>query len=217
MNKTVRILIADDHELIRKGFAVLLKKQAGITIVGEAADGEELVALQNQLKAEIVITDIQMPVMNGIEATRQILAQYPETGIIALTMFNEDSMIIDMLEAGARGYLLKNTNREELAEAIHNVHQGGSYYCNDTSKKLTSLIAASKISYLKNDQPTLNSREIEIVKLICKEYSSKQIAAQLGYTTRTVENYREKILEKIGSKNMVGIAVYAIKNNIYKP
>jgi DNA-binding NarL/FixJ family response regulator len=217
MKQPVRILIADDHELIRKGFSVLLKKQTDLSIVGEAANGEELVELQKHHKAEIVITDIQMPGMGGIEATRQILAQFPETGIIALTMFNEDSLIIDMLEAGARGYILKNTTREELIEAIEIVHEGGSYFCNETSKKLTNLIASSRISFLKNNQPQLNSKEIEIVKLICKEYSSKQIAAQLGHTTRTVENYREKIQEKIGAKNMVGIAVYAMKNNIYKP
>ena len=123
-----------------------------------------------------------------------------------------------MLEAGARGYILKNTNREELAQAVQAVFEGGTYLCNATSEKMTQMIATSQFNPVKKlDRIVLLQSEKDIIRLICKEYSSKQIASELGYTTRTVENYREKLMEKIGAKNAVGLAVFAIKNKIYTP
>ena len=218
MSASVRILIADDHEIFRKGFHILLRHQSEVKIIGEAENGIELIAQAKKLKPDVIITDIQMPLMDGIEAVKQINQFQPEIGIIALTMFNDDNLIVDMLEAGAKGYILKNTNRQELLEAVLTVYKGGSYFCNATSKKVTRLLAFSKYTNpsIKN-QPNLNSKELDIIRLICQEHSSKQIAAILGYTTRTVENYREKIQEKIGAKNAVGVAVFAIKHKLYEP
>jgi DNA-binding NarL/FixJ family response regulator len=217
MTTPITILIADDHLMIREGFRVLLKKQQRVKIIGEAENGEQLIRLALELQPDVVLTDIQMPVRDGISATREVRKILPYCGIIALTMFNEDHYIIDMLEAGARGYLLKNTTKEELLEAIDAVYKGDTYFCNATSKKLTALIAASKYQHANASKPQLTPIEIEIMRLICQEFSSKQIAAKLGYTQRTVENYREKIQEKIGARNMAGIAVYAIKNQYYTP
>jgi DNA-binding NarL/FixJ family response regulator len=218
MNTPIKIIIADDHEIFRKGFQVLLRKEEEIRIIGEAQNGDELLKLVKTNEPDIVIMDIQMPVMDGIEATRQLTRTHPRIGIIALTMFVDDHLVINMLEAGARGYLLKDTSKSELMEAIHAVYSGNTYFCSATSKKMAHLIGQSRFNLFPARQKTsLTSTEIEIIKLICQEYSSKEIAAQLGYTPRTIENYREKIQEKIGAKNMVGVAVYAIKNRIYTP
>jgi DNA-binding NarL/FixJ family response regulator len=218
MGTPIRLIIADDHEIFRKGFHVLLRKNRELKIIGEAEQGRELIDLVKKLKPDIVITDIQMPIMDGVEATKKIHQQFPDIGIIALTMFNDDHLILDMLEAGAKGYVLKNTNRQELQEAVNAVYNGGSYFCNATTKKMARLIAKSKFDGFQSAQHArLTSKELQIIKLICEEHSSKQIASLLGYTTRTVENYREKIQEKIGAKNAVGVAVYAFKHNLVEP
>jgi len=178
MAAPVRILIADDHEIFRKGFQTLLRNQSELKIIGEAENGLELIAQAKKLEPDVIITDIQMPVMDGIEAVKQINQWQPETGIIALTMFNEDHLIVDMLEAGAKGYILKNTNRQELIEAVLTVFKGGNYFCNATSNKIARLIGLCKFkNHAIKNQPKFNSKELDIIRLICQEHSSKQIAA----------------------------------------
>src|SRR5215207_1311812 len=117
----IRIVLADDHEIFRDGFKVMIKKQPSVQLVGEAANGEELIALTSQLRPDVIITDIKMPVMDGIEATKRLTADFPEIGIIALSMFDEENLIVEMLEAGAKGYLLKNAHKDEILEAIKTV------------------------------------------------------------------------------------------------
>ena len=216
MYSPIRIVIADDHEIFRSGFKVLFKDQKDLELVAEAEDGIHLLEIVDTVHPDIIITDIKMPRMDGIEACKILKDKYPAIGVIALSMFNDDNLIVDMLEAGARGYLLKNTNKQELLLAARLVHGGDSYYCNDTSKKLTYLIAKSNFNpYRRNNTPVLTEREKEIVILICKEYSNKEIASALNLKTRTIESYREKIQEKIGSRNMVGIVLYAIKKGLF--
>lgn len=216
MDNLIKIIIADDHQMLRKGIEVLLLNQQGMQIVAQAENGADLVQKVVTHSPDVVITDIQMPVMNGIEATRQIMEMDPGIGVIGLSMFNEDHMIMEMMGAGARGYLLKNTNRDELVTAIHTVAGGGSYVCGITSGKLSRLIATSKEKAHRH-QPDFTEKEKEVIRLICHELSSKQIAATLGCATRTVESYRERIQEKIGARNMAGIVVFAIKHKIYEP
>lgn len=215
--QTLQIVIADDHELFRDGFRAMLKKFPEINLAGEAENGQELIELVNKIRPDVVLTDIQMPIMNGIDATRAILKDFSDTGVIALTMFNEENLIIDMLEAGAKGYLLKNTNKDEIVDAIYTVSRGNNYYCNETSSKLIGLIAQSRFNpYKKTPKPVFTSREIEIIKLICDQFSNKEIANQLKLSVRTIEGYREKIQEKTNSRNSAGIVVFAIKNNLFK-
>lgn len=187
-------------------------------LVGEADNGREVLALTAQERPDVIFMDIQMPVMDGIETTKRLKETYPDVGIIALTMFNDDNLVVDMLEAGAKGYLLKNTNAKEVAQAIQAVYNGGTYYCSATSQKLTKLIASSKYNpYKRLPKPTFTEREIQVMKLICQEYSNKEIANVLNISSRTVETHREKILEKTDAKNAVGIALYAIKEGFYSP
>jgi DNA-binding NarL/FixJ family response regulator len=213
----IRIILADDHEIFRDGFKVMLKKQPSVQLIAEASNGEELITLSSELKPDVVVTDIKMPRMDGIEATKRLANDYPNIGIIALSMFDEENLIVDMLEAGAKGYLLKNAHKDEIIEAIHTVNSGHTYYCNDTSSKLAQMIARSSFKpSLRTAKPEFSEREFAVIRFICQEMSNKEIAHQLNLSIRTIEGYRDRILEKIGAKNAAGVVVYAIKNNIYK-
>jgi len=217
MQQAIRLVIADDFPMFREGIQLLLGKETGIDIVAEASNGKELIEIVSEMKPDVVITDIEMPVMNGIEATKEIKKANPSIGIIALTMFGEEHLIVDMLDGGASGYLLKSSKKEELLQAIEFVNEGGTYFCNATTMKLSKMIAKSKTGDSINPQIRFSEKELEIIKLICEQHASKQIAAATNLTHRTVEKYRDNIMEKTGSTNVVGIVVYAIRNGIYKP
>jgi two-component system response regulator NreC len=146
MQNSIRLLIADDHEIFRDGLALMLSKQQNIELVGQAANGRELVSLVNKLQPDVVMTDVKMPLMDGIEATRFLLGQFPDLKIIALSMFDEENLIVDMLEAGAKGYLLKNADKQEILDAIQSVFDEKNYYCHHTSSKLASLISRSRFN-----------------------------------------------------------------------
>jgi DNA-binding NarL/FixJ family response regulator len=213
----VRIILADDHEIFRDGFQTMLKKQKEIEMVGEAENGKELIELTARLNPDVIITDIKMPVMDGIEATRILSDRFPHIGIIALSMFDEDNLVVDMLEAGAKGYLIKNAPKHEIFEAIKTVYKKGTYYCHHTSNRLAQMIAKSKFNpYKKIPKIEFTERETEIIKLICAELSNKEMASHLNLSIRTVEGYRDKIQEKMDVKNAAGIVIYAIKNGIFK-
>ena len=217
INPVIKIILADDHEIFRDGFHSFLKNQTGIKLLAEASNGEQLVRLTTIHLPDVILTDIEMPVMDGIEATKIISQKHPEIGIIALTMFNNDRMIINMLEAGATGYLLKNAHKKEITEAITTVAGHKPYYCSATSIKLAQMIANSRFS--PNEpfrKPKFSDKEKEIICLICQEYLNKEISVKLHLSVRTIESYRERILQKTGAKSTVGLVIYAIQHNIYK-
>lgn len=217
-NKHVtKLLIADDHQIVREGFHTMLAKRNDIELVGEAVNGEELIEMAENRQPDVIITDIKMPVMDGIAATKILSDKHPEIPILAFTMYNEDFLIVDMLDAGARGYLVKNSAKEDIFEAIHAVVNGNDYYCKHTSSRLVHLIAQRKFTLRrKASNPSFNKREIEIIKLICDERANKEIADLLHLSIRTVEGYRERIQEKMEVKNTAGIVVYAIRKGIYQ-
>lgn len=214
---TIKIVLADDHEIFRDGFKAMLKKQPLVELLGEASNGNELVDLVRRLKPDVVVTDIKMPKMDGLQATKLLSKEFPHIGIIALSMMDEENLILDMMESGARGYLIKNAHKDEIIKAIKMVFDNHIYFCNETSLKLTKRIAKSeKIHYIKKDVDLdFTPKEIEIIKCICEEMSNKEIAEKKNLSIRTIEGYRDKILEKIGAKNSVGIVVYAIRSKIY--
>ena len=213
----ISILIADDHEIFRDGFRTMVKKFPELKLIGEAENGRDLVTLAQQLNPDVILTDIKMPKMDGVEATRELVGNKPGINIIALSMFDEDNLIIDMLEAGAKGYLLKNANKEEIIQAIRAVNNDKNYYCKNTSEKLLQLIAKSKFNpYKKLVKPHFSEKEITVIGLVCDQYSNKEIAEKLNLSIRTIEGYRERIEEKMEVHNTAGIVVYAIKNGIYK-
>jgi two-component system, NarL family, response regulator NreC len=213
MKQPLRLIVADDYPLFRSGISLLLNKNE-YKIIYEASDGEELIKAVKEQTPDIVITDIQMPKTGGIEATRAIKQFNSSIKVIALTMFGEDDLVMDMLDAGADGYLLKSTDEEELKTAIEAVYAGGQYFCESTSNRLSKLIARRKKT--KQDPPAeLIPKEIEIIQLICEQYASKQISKITQLAPGSVVKYRNNIMKKTGATNMVGIVIYAIRNGLY--
>ncbi|MGH2565941.1 MAG: response regulator [Ginsengibacter sp.] len=212
----IRIVIAEDYPLFLEAIHLLVEKQNELRIAGEAINGRELLEVVRKEKPDIVITDIEMPIMNGIEATKILKQEFPEMGILALTMYGEDHFIQDMLEAGADGYLLKSTSKEELFIAVKEVYEGRNYFCNATTMRMARMISTTHV-LSKQPKIEFTEKEIEIIKLICEQYATKEIADKTSLTYRTVEKYRAVILEKTGSKNMAGVVVYAIKHGMFVP
>lgn len=214
----ISVIIADDHEIFRDGLKLMLSKAENITVVAEAGDGRELLALTGKHKPDVIITDIKMPVMDGVEATKYIMEHHPAIGIIALSMFDEEQLILEMLEAGALGYLLKNSDKTELVRAIHSVYRHEPYYCQQTSCKMARMIAHSRHqSRIREKEAEFSDREKEIINLICQEYTNKQIGEKLFLSARTVEGYRTRIMEKMNAKNTVGIVISAMKLGLFSP
>jgi DNA-binding NarL/FixJ family response regulator len=213
----VEIIIADDHEIFRDGFKVMCSKEKTIHIVGEAENGEELVELVRKNPPDVVITDIKMPKMDGIAVARTLSKEFPQIGIIALSMFDEEDLVVEMLEAGAKGYLIKNAQKQEIFDAIDAVSKNENYYCNQTSAKLAGMIAASRFdSRKKKENIDFTGKELQIIQMICEEHSSREIADKLFLGVRTVEGYREKIQQKMNARNMAGVVVFAMRNGLYK-
>lgn len=218
LHGNIKVIIADDHEIFRDGLRIMLQKQADIHLVAEAGDGRELIDQVEQWQPDIVISDVKMPRMDGVTAARYLARHYPQIGIIALTMFDEEDLIIDMLEAGAKGYLLKNADKHEIVEAVKSVYSQEPYYCRHTSNKLAQMVAKSKFNpYKQQAKPEFNDRENEIIADICNGLTSKQIAEKIFLSVRTVEGLRMKIMEKMEVKNTAGIIIYAIKHGLFKP
>ncbi|RPD39380.1 response regulator transcription factor [Chitinophaga barathri] len=217
MKYDIRLVVADDHEIFLDGLALMLSRQEHITLVGQASDGRELVELVNAENPDVVMTDIKMPRMDGIAATRLLVQQNPEVRVIALSMFDEEDQIVEMLEAGAKGYLLKNADKQEILDAIASVYEDRVYYCKSTSAKLAGMIAKSKFNpYKQKEVITFTDREQEIIKLICQQFTAQQIGERIFLSKRTVEGYRTRILEKMNVRNTAGVVMYALKNNLIR-
>lgn len=210
----ITLVFADDHELFREGLTTIIRKikDPPIHLVGIAPDGKELVQLCHQWSPDLVLTDIQMPQLDGIEATRAIKKILPKTGVIALSSFNEQSLVLEMIEAGASGYLLKNTSREELALAIRKVYEGGYYFCPETMGYLAIAVKRYDV-YQLLQKSKLTDREVEILRYICKGYPSKQIAARLKLSVRTIDSHRDRIYEKTGVHNVADLVIYSLKHH----
>lgn len=211
--RVIRLIIADDHSLLRQGLRSLLRRERHIQIVGEAANGDELISLVNEYQPDVVLTDIKMPVLDGIEATKQIKAlgnASPE--VVALTMFEDQQLIIDMLEAGAKGYLLKNAERAEVIAAIEAAYVHKAYFCSTTSKVLSASIAESDFNpFTHIPKPEFTPRELQIIEGICNDLSNKEIAAAYDINKRTVEAARTRIMHKLRVRGTAGIVVYALR------
>jgi Response regulator containing a CheY-like receiver domain and an HTH DNA-binding domain len=210
---TIRIIIADDHEMVRDGLRVMIGKIRELEIIGEALNGEQLVQLTRRLAPDVILTDVRMPGMSGLEAAKIIKKEFPHIGIVALSSYDEEDLIMDMMNAGAKGYLLKNASNRELTEAVKAVYRDDFYYCSQAKIKM----AAGKAHLLnKNrEENKFTDRELQVIRMICEEKTSKEIGSTLGLQSRTIERYRDAIMEKMEVKNLAGVVMYAIKNNLY--
>ncbi len=214
----IKIIIADDYELLRIAFVNALQKQPLFEIVAEASNGEQLVQQIRQYKPDVALVDVKMPVMDGIEATRIITAQFPCTLVLGCSLHNNEYLIAEMLDAGAKGYVLKHASPAELIAAIISVHNNGYYFCCYATEKINKLIASKEYDFFtKERKPLLTQREKEILILICHQKSTKDISGILNISVRTVEDFRSNLLIKTQSQNIAGLVTYAIRNGIFTP
>ena len=210
----IRILVADDHALIRTGMKNLLEGNKEFLVVGEAADGEEVIQKARELKPDVVVMDISMPKVNGIEATRILKQSRPETGILVLTMHENAEYANQVFKAGASGYVLKNAGKEEISTAIYAVARGEKYFSSRVSEIVMSEYARQ--SEIRSSEAALTKREQEILDLIGKGLNNQQIADQLFISPRTVETHRTNIMQKLNIHDAPNLVRYALEHGYGK-
>jgi len=211
----IKLVIADDHQIISDGLKALLSGYTEISILGVASNGKEAVKLAQLLSPDIFLMDVDMPIMNGVEATKAIKKEHPEIRIIILTMHNEAGLIKTLIAAGADSYLLKNTDQEELIAAIHKVAQGKQYFSSDITATLLSADSTVQKPIIHNSQlSNITSREIEILKLIANGFSNKEIGDKLFISHRTVDTHRTNLMKKLDVSNIAGLIRFAIQKGL---
>ncbi len=209
-----KVVLVDDHKLFRDGLRLLLNNSGKVQVVAEASNGMEFLEIIDKHQDAVIFMDLQMPEMNGIEATTKALALHPDLNIIALTMFGDDDYYYQMIEAGVKGFLLKNTDIDEVLNAIELVAKGENCFSKDLLYHIVRNISQTKRK--ENNEANLSEREIEILHCICEGLSNQEIADKLYISKRTVDKHRSNILEKTGTKNTASLVMYAIKHEIIK-
>ena len=208
-----KVLLVDDHALFRNGLKTLLGIGGGVEVVGEASDGVEFLAMLGDLQPDVVLLDISMPGMNGIDAAVEALRRYPALRIITLSMYGEEDYYFKMVSAGVKGFVLKNSDIDEVQEAIRTVCGGGTYFSQELLQNLVSNLRYS--SGTQSGEPAdLSGRELEILPMICKGMSNQEIGDRLFISKRTVDKHRANILAKTNCKNTANLVAYAIKNGL---
>ncbi|MGI6082726.1 MAG: response regulator [Limnochordia bacterium] len=220
----IRVLIADDHALLREGLRRILELEPTLEVVGEASNGEEAIQMAKELSPHVILMDIRMPGMGGLEATRAIREQVPSTDIIALTIHDGDEYVVEMVNAGAKGYVLKNVEPATLVEAIHRVHEGESFIPSDLMvrvfREFQRMSAARKdvpeepSTQSETQEDRLTARELEVLQHIVLGETNKEIAASLYISEKTVKNHVTNILRKLGLSDRTQAAVYALRHNL---
>jgi DNA-binding NarL/FixJ family response regulator len=211
----VRILVADDHGVVRKGLRLILERHDGLEVIGEAADGREAVRLAEELSPDIVIMDVGMPRLNGIDATAQILHRNPRAGVIILSMHSDEGYIVRALSAGAKGYLLKDSAEEDLIQAVRIVAQGRPFFSpRITQTLLDDYVRQLRQKGLQDSYDLLTEREKEVLQLISGGKSNKEVATILGLSVYTVETHRTNLMQKLNLHNTAEIVLYAVRKKI---
>lgn len=210
MNQRIKIVIADDHQMLIDGIKSLLKEVENIAIMGSANNGNDALILIEQHSPDILLSDINMPGMGGLELARILKQKHKAVKIISLSMYSDAVVVRDMLQAGVSGYVLKNTGKEELVDAINKVYGGGVYYSLEISEMMMRNISIKK----EEGATTLTAREIEIVKLIGLEMTNAQIGEKLFISERTVETHRKNIFRKTNTKTVIGLLKYAYEHKL---
>ncbi len=208
----ISIILGEDHLITRQGIRRLLEDEKGFTIVGEGANGEEVVELVNELKPDVVIMDIAMPKLNGIEATRQIKVTNPRTGVLILSAYDDDEYVFALLKAGAAGYLLKSVSGNELVRAVKAIHNGEPVLAPTIARKVMNYFKLSdKVPTMENDSEHLSDRELDIIRLAAKGLTNKDIADRLHLSYRTIEGHLRDIFNKLGVGSRTEAVLYGLK------
>ncbi len=211
---SLRILLADDHEIVRSGLRALLEKQDDIQVVAEADNGRDAVRLARELKPTVVVMDVSMPDLNGVEATRQILKRRPEVKIVALSMHSDRRFVAEMLKAGARAYLLKDCAYDELVGAIRTVTGGRAYLSPAIVGIAVESLVHGTTSAESPVSTVLSARQREVLQLVAEGLASKQIAARLHVSTKTVETHRQQIMERLDLHSVADLTKFAVREGL---
>lgn len=215
----IKIFVADDHQLFIEGIKALTRDSQEVKLIGEAENGEDLLAQLKTNQPNVILMDINMPKINGIEATKKIRQLYPEIKILALTMFDDTLYVSEMIKAGASGYLLKNAGKAELITAITTVYKGERYVSSEVSLKMIDKMNSNDQSSAENKMPPVRKsevtkKELEILKLIAQELTNAEIASKLNNSPMTIITHRKNLLRKLGVKNTAGLIKYAMENGM---
>lgn len=217
MLSPIKVAIADDHKIFRSGVINTLTPYANINVVFEAEDGEHLLQIMQDQQPDVILMDLKMPKMDGIQATIKVKEKYPQVKVIILTMYEDDNFIVHLVENGANAYLLKNSEPEEIYEAICTTYEKGFYFNENVNLALLKKVLHKNKQQFKptfKNEVQLTDRELEVLKLICNEYTTQEISEQIYLSPRTVEGLRQKLLEKLNVKNTVGLVLYAFRNGL---
>jgi len=211
----LRILLADDHTVVRQGLKALLSSEVDMEVVGEAENGEQAVAMAKKHSPDVVIMDLAMPLMNGLTATKQILRAVPTTKVIVLSSYSDDKCVKDMLDAGATGFLMKESASTELAQAVRNVRRGSRVLSAAIARRVQSNIqgAFMEAGNVKKSY-SLTAREIEVLKIIGDGFTNKEIADRMGISIKTVEKHRQQVMNKLNIHEVAGLTRYALAQNL---
>lgn len=214
MNK-IKISIADDYKIYRDGLKVGLSADEKLEVISEADNGEDLLKLIEVNTPDVIIMDLKMPIMDGMEATIAVRKKYPTVKVLVVTMYDDDKFIIHMMENGANGYLLKNADPDEIIKSIYSVYENG-YYFNDLVNKalLKKLVLKNNLKPSFNQNVELTERELQVLKLICEEKTAAEIAKEIFLSPRSVEGIRQRLIEKVGVRNTAGLVMFAVKSGI---
>jgi DNA-binding NarL/FixJ family response regulator len=208
----IRLLLADDHPLIREGIRSLLSGNERIQVAGEVEDGQALIDQYRRLQPDVVLADIKMPRVTGLEALKQLVSEFPDIRFIVLTMHEEREYVINALRLGASGYVMKNAERDELVKAVITVYEGGRYFSPEVANILADTVSRNSVAA----SPEVSPREKEVLDLVAHGLSTKQVADKLGISTRTVETHRINMLKKLKVSNTAELIRKAIELNIIK-
>jgi DNA-binding NarL/FixJ family response regulator len=213
---SIRVLLADDHTVVRQGLRVLLEVETDITVVGEAESGRQAVQMSRKLSPHVVVMDIAMPQLNGLEATRQILRECPATKVLILSSYSDEEYVHEVTEAGAIGYLVKQTAGTDLIKAIREARKGNAFFSPSISKRLLERYRQSFLNGAPARKPRnlLTTREAEVLQLIAEGHSNKQIAGELDISVKTVEKHRQQVMNKLNIHDAVGLTRYAVSKGI---
>jgi len=207
----LKIIIADDHKVFREGIVSILGEESNIMVLGQAENGNQVLDLLKKEQPDVILMDITMNKLNGIETTKKVVEEYGDVKILVLSMHDERDYIINVIKAGAHGYLLKDCGKVELIKAIEQVAQGKSYYSQEVSSTLIKQLTLPNSQKKEKEKTPLTNREKQVLQLIAEEYTNSEIAASLFISIRTVDTHRRNLIEKIGVKNTAGLVKYAIK------
>jgi DNA-binding NarL/FixJ family response regulator len=213
--KPIKIAIADDYTIYREGLKIGLVQDENLEVMLEAADGEDLIKGIETDMPDVIIMDLKMPVMDGMEATKLIKKKYPDMKILVVTMYDDEKFVIHLMEIGANGYLLKNAEAEEIRKAIYSVHETGYYFNNIVSNALLKkLVIKGNIKPSFKEGVELTEREQDVLKLICAEKTANEMGKQLFLSPRSVEGIRQRLIDKVGVRNTAGLVMFAVKNGM---